>query len=69
VECWRLERDVFRDVLQQRPDVARQIASLLAERRVGLEEVRGTLDVAARERRLQQEEHDLLHKMRSFFGL
>jgi small-conductance mechanosensitive channel/CRP-like cAMP-binding protein len=69
VECWRLDRDVFRDVLRERPDVAKPIADLLAARRVQLDEVRGDLDAAARGRRLEQESSDLLHRMRAFFGL
>jgi CRP-like cAMP-binding protein len=69
VECWRLDRDVFRDVLQRRPEVAHEIAALLAERRVRLHEVRGDLDAAARERRVEQEKSALLSRMRAFFGL
>ncbi len=68
-ECWRLDRAVFREVLRDRPDVAKPIADLLAARRVQLDEVRGTLDSAARGRRLEEESSDLLQRMRSFFGL
>lgn len=69
VECWRLDRDAFRKVLQERPDVATPIAALLAERRVSLAAVKDNLDADARARRLKAEQQDLLHKMRAFFGL
>ncbi len=69
VECWRLDRDVFRAVIQERPEIASEIAALLAERRVRLEEVLGALDAAARLRRVEQEKSALAARMRSFFGL
>jgi CRP-like cAMP-binding protein len=69
VECWRLDREVFSAVLQRRPEVAHEIAALLAERRVRLFEVRGDLDAAARDRRVEQEKSALLSRMRAFFGL
>ena len=69
VECWRLTRDGFQQILAERPEVAEPIAALLAERRVRLMAVRENLDVESRGRRLQEEEAHLLKKMRAFFGL
>ena len=69
VECWRLTRDDFHQILAQRPEVAAPIAALLAERRVRLMAVRENLDVESRGRRLQEEEAHLLKKMRAFFGI
>jgi hypothetical protein len=60
---------VFRAVIQERPEIASEIAALLAERRVRLEEVLGALDAAARLRRVEQEKSALAARMRSFFGL
>ena len=69
VECWRLDRETFRQVIQQRPEIAAPMAALLAERRVQLESARENLDAESRSRRLQSAENDLLNKMRMFFGL
>lgn len=69
VECWRLDREVFRQTIQQRPDIAAPIAALLAERRVSVAAAKENLDADAHARRLKAEESDLLDKMRSFFGL
>jgi CRP-like cAMP-binding protein len=69
VECWRLDRESFRTVIQQRPDIAAPIAALLAERRVSLSAVKDNLDAEARTRRLKDEERDLLDRMKDFFGL
>ncbi|HEY1099204.1 MAG TPA: cyclic nucleotide-binding domain-containing protein, partial [Myxococcota bacterium] len=69
VECWRLTREGFQQVLAGRPEVAEPIAALLAERRVRLLAVKENLDAESRGRRLQEEEAHLLKKMRAFFGL
>jgi CRP-like cAMP-binding protein len=69
VECWRLDREAFRQVIQERPEIAVPMAHLLAERRVHLEAVRENLDAATRGKRLAAEKSDLLNKMRVFFGL
>ncbi len=69
VECWRLDREVFRQVIQQRPDIAAPIATLLAERRVSVGAAKEGADADARAKRLKAEESDLLDKMRAFFGL
>lgn len=69
VECWRLDRDAFQQVLAERPEVAAPIAALLAERQVLLMAVKEGLDAEARERRKSEVEERLLTKMRMFFGL
>ncbi|MDP2340374.1 MAG: mechanosensitive ion channel family protein [Deltaproteobacteria bacterium] len=69
VECWRLDQEAFRQVIQERPEIAVPMATLLAERRVHLLAVRENLDAATRLKRLAAEETDLLKKMRAFFGL
>jgi len=69
VECWRLDRDAFQEVLAERPEVAAPIAALLAERQVRLMAVKEGLDAEARDRRKTEVEERLLTKMRAFFGL
>lgn len=69
VECWRLDREAFKLILADRPDVASPIASLLAERQVHLLAVKEGLDAEARGKRVIEEQGRLLDKMRQFFGL
>jgi small-conductance mechanosensitive channel/CRP-like cAMP-binding protein len=69
VECWRLDRDAFKLILAERPDVATPIAALLAERRVQLQAVREGLDAESHNKRVMEEQSRLLDKMRQFFGL
>ena len=69
VECWRLDRAAFQQVLAERPEVASPIAALLAERQVQLMAVKEGLDAEARSRRMIEVEERLLTRMRAFFGL
>jgi small-conductance mechanosensitive channel/CRP-like cAMP-binding protein len=69
VECWRLDKEAFQAVLQARPEFAGPIADLLAERRVGLLEIRERLDGETRSARVSDERDDVLARMRRFLGL
>jgi CRP-like cAMP-binding protein len=67
VECYRLDADAFRRLLERRPDLAETVASKLAERRVELVATRDEL--ADRHSMIEQDQRDLLHKIREFFRL
>jgi small-conductance mechanosensitive channel len=69
VECYRLDKAAFQDVLRQRPAVAEPVAELLARRRVELTAARENLDLEARTRRVAAAQVDLLRRIRDFFGL
>jgi small-conductance mechanosensitive channel/CRP-like cAMP-binding protein len=69
VECYRLDKAAFQDVLRQRPAVAEPVAELLARRRVELGAARENLDQEARTRRVAAAQVDLLRRIRDFFGL
>lgn len=69
VECWRLDKEAFQQVLRDRPEFAGPMAALLAERRVGLLEAREKLDDVARSQKVREVQSDVLLRMRRFFGL
>ncbi|HJZ84848.1 MAG TPA: mechanosensitive ion channel family protein [Polyangia bacterium] len=69
VECYRLDKAAFQDIIHERPELAEKVAEVLARRRLGLVAVRENLDAAARERRLAADKHALLGRIRQFFGL
>jgi CRP-like cAMP-binding protein len=68
VECYRLDKSVFQEVIRERPELAEKVAEILAQRTVGLEEARDDLDAEAR-RQLAAAKSDLLGSIRRFFGL
>ncbi|GMU62267.1 MAG: hypothetical protein AMXMBFR34_40300 [Myxococcaceae bacterium] len=68
-ECFRLDKAVFQQVLEARPELAEPIALLLAERRAQLEAVREGLDADAAKTRQAKDAVDLLARIRRFFSL
>lgn len=69
VECFRVDKVDFDAILRARPDIATEVSRILAARRVGLAAAEGQVDPAARESRTEIEQHEILEKIRSFFGL
>jgi len=69
VECLRVDKDDFGALLSARPELARDVAAILAERRVGLEAAREGLDQDARTRRIQTESRRILASLKDFFAL
>lgn len=69
VECFRLDKAIFQRVIERRPEVMQQVASLLAQRRVELQAAREGLDAETAKARRRSAEVDLLDRMKRFFGL
>jgi CRP-like cAMP-binding protein len=67
VDCYRLDKSAFQELVEKRPEVTERIAALLARRQSELGAIREDLDVSATQDRLSQS--DLLSKIRNFFGL
>ena len=69
VDCYRLDKPELDMVFANRPELAGDIAALLANRQAGLAAVRGKLsDEAAKQRELQNRT-DLLSRIRRYFAL
>ncbi len=64
VECDRLDKEVFAEVVHNRPGVLDQICAVLADRYRGLAEARERLSAAA-----SAEPNDFLTLIQSFFGI
>ena len=69
VECYRLGKQVFQELVKQRPEIAEEVAAELARRKTQLVAAREDLDAEAKRESERQTAYDLLRKMRSFFGL
>jgi small-conductance mechanosensitive channel len=69
IECLRVDRSVFGTLLEHRPEIAREVALILAERRVMLDAVRENLDAESLGRRVEGERNRILNAVQSFFGL
>ena len=69
VECLRVDKDDFKDILEKRPEIAQQMSTVLAQRRVELMAVRDNLDADAKTRKMVAERGRILESIRDFFGL
>ncbi|MGC4087176.1 MAG: mechanosensitive ion channel family protein [Polyangiaceae bacterium] len=69
VECLRIDKDDFREVIAQRPELASEISDILAKRRVELEAAREDLDAETKRRRTESERSRIFEAVRDFFGL
>jgi small-conductance mechanosensitive channel/CRP-like cAMP-binding protein len=69
VECYRLDKTAFHDILQRRPEIAEDISMLLAKRRVELEAAREDLNEEAKRMRMRYHHNELLRRIKNFFTL
>lgn len=69
VECYRLDKAAFQELLVARPEVTEHIADVLAKRRTELNAIEEDLDHEAARERMRITRTDLVGKIRSFFSL
>jgi CRP-like cAMP-binding protein len=69
IECYRLDKETFRATLKSRPEIAEDISSILARRRVELEATREGLTDETKKRRMRAHQSDLLQRIQNFFTL
>jgi small-conductance mechanosensitive channel/CRP-like cAMP-binding protein len=69
VECYRLDKEGFEEVLKARPAIAEEISAVMAERRADLVSAQQELGDAARARLLEESRGELLARIRRFFNL
>jgi CRP-like cAMP-binding protein len=69
VECYRIDKDLFKAVLRNRPEMMEIISQVMVRRRVELAAVREGLDAEAKKRRTKEERSRLLSSIQAFFGL
>lgn len=69
VDCYRLDKETFQQTLQSRPEIAKDISSILARRRVELEAAREGLSEESMRQRMRHHQNDLLKRIQNFFTL
>lgn len=68
-ECFKMEHEGFERVIHNRPEVARDLAAVLAKRQVELEAVTSHVDAANRAAKEREEAERIGERIRAFFGL
>ena len=66
VECYRLDKAGFEDILSERPDIAMEISMILAQRTAELEKLRETI---RSENPAPVQHSEILQRIRRFFGI
>ncbi|MHB0969562.1 MAG: cyclic nucleotide-binding domain-containing protein [Thermoanaerobaculia bacterium] len=69
VQCLRLGKDDFQEIIQERPEIADEISHVLAERSVELEAIRDGLSEEAKRLRIASTRGTLLARIQKFFDL
>ncbi len=69
IECYRLDKAGFEDILRSRPAIAEEMAAILTERNMQLTSAREALGAEAHARERQRQHASLLGRMRAFFRL
>jgi small-conductance mechanosensitive channel/CRP-like cAMP-binding protein len=69
VECFRLDKAAVQKIIDARPELAEQLARLLADRKVALQSAKEGLSADAARERSAREANALLSRIRSFFAL
>lgn len=69
VECYRLDKEMFEEVLRARPVIAEEISQLLAARRAELDSAILNMGVENRQAAIFRQRNEILVTIRRFFGL
>lgn len=69
VECYRLDKDAFEEVMLARPSIAEEIAHVLVTRRAELDSALQNLDEESLHREIDHRHNEVLATVRRFFGL
>jgi CRP-like cAMP-binding protein len=69
VECYRLDKESFKAILQSRPEIAQDVSSVLARRSVELEAAKEDLTEEAKRARMRHHQGALPRRIQSFFTL
>lgn len=69
VECYRLDKDAFEEVLLARPAIADEVAHVLVARRAQLDSALQNLDEETLHREIDHRRNEVLATVRRFFGL
>ena len=68
VECYRLDKEMFQEILSARPSIAEEMSHILAFRRAELDVILQNLDTDS-PKEIPRRHHEILTAMKRFFGL
>lgn len=69
VECYRLDKEAFEEILMARPSIAEEVAQVLVTRRMQLDSALQNLDEEAKHKEIHHQHNEVLATIKRFFGL
>ncbi len=69
VECYRLDKEAFEEILLARPGIAEEISHILVTRRMQLDSAMQNLDEEAKHKVIHHQHGEVLATVKRFFGL
>ena len=69
VDCFRLDKESFRQILASRPEIAEGFSHVLARRRAELDHAVGDIDAEMKAKHIADSQKDILGKIKMLFGL
>ncbi|HEU0189419.1 MAG TPA: mechanosensitive ion channel family protein [Gallionella sp.] len=69
VECYRLDKDAFEEIMRERPSIADEVAHILVERRAQLDSAMQNLDEESLHKVIHKQHSEVLATVKRFFGL
>lgn len=69
VECYRLDKEAFEEILLARPSIAEEVSHILVGRRIQLDSALQNLDEEAKYKEIHHQHSEVLATVKRFFGL
>jgi len=69
VECYRLDKEAFEEVMQARPSIAEEVSHILVTRSTQLDSALQNLDEEGRHKDIHKQHYEVLATVKRFFGL
>ncbi|MCR4303169.1 MAG: mechanosensitive ion channel family protein [Gallionella sp.] len=69
VECYRLDKAAFEEIIVERPGIAEEISHILVERRAELDSALQNLDEETKNKTMHRRHSEVLATVKRFFGL
>ncbi|MDD5299871.1 MAG: mechanosensitive ion channel family protein [Gallionella sp.] len=69
VECYRLDKEAFEEILLARPAIAEEVSHILVGRRAQLDSALQNLDAETLHKEIHQQHSEILATIKRFFGL
>lgn len=69
VECYRLDKAAFEEIMQARPSIAEEVSHILVDRRAQLDSVMQNMGEESLNKVIHHQENEVLATIKRFFGL